>query len=238
MKIYRPERYLKLNGNYIIKKGRSYTKWQSTNCPVLASYKRDGKHRFQNWGEIQKASAGSRPACGSHLSSASREGRYPPRGITTVLDTAPAYNTKLIALQKHQENRRSHIYSSHCKPHRHLRERRSQLMAHAAQSQGSPALQVRSPGKEQAVMGQEAALSSLLLLCSAEKQNETKRKQMPREEAEFGAECKSRKAMGTEERLCIPLVENIRACTLVWNALIRQAAAISLFLTPFFSTKK
>lgn len=36
---------------------------------------------------------------------------------------------------------------------------------------------------------------------------------MPREEAEFGAECKSQKAMGIEERLCIPPVENIRACT-------------------------
>lgn len=138
------------------------------NCPVLASCKPDGKLWFRNWGEMQKASAGSRPACGTHLSSASREGRYPPRGITTVPDTAPGYNTKRIALQKHQEKMHSHIYSPHCKPRRHPRERRAQLMAHAAQSQGSPVLQVRSPGKEQAARGQEAALGSFLLPCNAD----------------------------------------------------------------------
>ena len=46
-----------------------------------------------------------------------------------------------------------------------------------------------------------------------EKKNKSKQKEMPREEAEFGAEYKSQKAMGNEERLCIPPVENIRACT-------------------------
>lgn len=73
-------------------------------CPVLASYKPGGKHWFQNEGEMQKASAGSRPVCGSYLSSASRAttNRHPPRkGIMTVPDTAPDYNTKLIALQNH-----------------------------------------------------------------------------------------------------------------------------------------
>lgn len=36
---------------------------------------------------------------------------------------------------------------------------------------------------------------------------------MPREEARLGAEYKSQKGMENEERLCIPPVENIRACT-------------------------
>lgn len=46
-----------------------------------------------------------------------------------------------------------------------------------------------------------------------ENKNKSKQKEMPREEAKFGAEYKSQKAMGNEERLCIPPVENIRACT-------------------------
>lgn len=46
-----------------------------------------------------------------------------------------------------------------------------------------------------------------------ENKNKSKQKEMLREEAELGAEYQSQKAMGNEERLCIPPAENIRACT-------------------------
>lgn len=97
------------------------------------------------------------------------------------------------------------------------REGRAQLLASSRSAEpASPALQARSPGEDRHRGASWKAPSwpptaPFLSPCDGGK-TKSEQKETPREEARFGAEYESQKGMENEERLCIPPVENIRAC--------------------------